>query len=253
MRTTSNHKCSSTADELLTVQAGKQQRKTGGTGVAGLGGSNSPAVAQWHICPPPAQPGPAEDGQSTMERAGEGGQCCSTATTSPLCPGKSIVCNIAIELKMSICLGLRQLLGLHWFLINGNYVHKSGLTWKPQMLKLSQKLGWLGCLSSAHSPDHQNFVGLKLRAESAAEVSFKMGQQKQPQPCPGKVRAPRAGGQSSLCILQMGSQVVALTKPELSSTVTNKARAGMPHSSLFSAFLLFQMNLTNIICLFISI
>lgn len=30
-----------------------------------------------------------------------------TATTGSLCPGKSIACNIAIELKMSICLGLR--------------------------------------------------------------------------------------------------------------------------------------------------
>lgn len=129
-----------------------------------------------------------------MERAGEEGQCFSTATTSSLCPGKSIICNIAIEFKMSICLELHQLLGLHWFLINSNYVHKSGLTCKAEMLKLSQKLGWLGCLFSAHSLDHQLFVGLKLRTEVAVEVSFKMEQHRQPQPCPGKMSAPRAGG-----------------------------------------------------------
>lgn len=163
-----------------------------------------------------------------------------TATTSLVCPGKSIVCNIAIELKMSICPGLRWLLGLHWLLINSNYVYKSGLTWKPEMLKLSRKLGWLGCLSSALSQDHQLFVGLKLRTEQAIEVSFKMGQCKQPQPCSSKVSIPKAGRQSSQCILQMGSQVVALTKPELSLTVTDNAHAGTPVAACSQPFLSFK-------------
>ena len=75
--------------------------------------------------------------------------------------------------------------------MNSNYIRKSGLTWKPEALKLSNKLGCWGWLVSVLSQDHRPWAGLKLRAEPTVEAgSKKRGQSKLPWPRPGKASAP---------------------------------------------------------------